>query len=176
MLRETSKSSFDSSQLTLAQARFVIDRALADGKLSAGDLHRYHSSIDSHIRDLHRQIAALTESGQSAPKARRPRKRRRRAGRPAAGRPAAVRPVAAAAEEGSARSTATASPASKPRKRAPLTITPERREMMRIQGQFLSCRRRLPAREQKRFTEAYKAARNPEEKAKIVRKMVGTLK
>jgi hypothetical protein len=171
MLRETSKSSFDSSQLTLAQARFVIDRALADGKLSAGDLHRYHSSIDSHIRDLHRQIAALTESGQSAPKARRPRKRRKRAGRPAAGRP-----VAAAAEEGSARSTATAPPASKARKRAPLTITPERREMMRIQGQFLSCRRRLPVREQKRFTEAYKAARNPEEKAKIVRKMVGTLK
>ncbi len=175
MLRDTSRSSFDSSQLTLAQARFVIDRALADGKLSAGDLHRYHSSIDSHIQDLHRQIAALTESGQSAPKSRRPRKRRRRAGRAAAGRPAAGRPVAAA-DEGSARSAATASPASKPRKRAPLTITPERREMMRIQGQFLSCRRRLPAREQKRFTEAYKAARNPEEKAKIVRKMVGTLK
>jgi hypothetical protein len=48
--------------------------------------------------------------------------------------------------------------------------------MMRIQGQFLSCRRRLPVREQKRFTEAYKAARNPEEKGKIVRKMVSTLK
>jgi len=174
MLRDTSKRSFDSSQLTLAQARFVIDRALADGKLSAGDLHRYHSSIDSHIQDLHRQIAALTESGKSAPKSRR-RKRRRGAGRAAAGRPAAGRPVATA-DEGSARSAATASPASKPRKRAPLTITPERREMMRIQGQFLSCRRRLPAREQKRFTEAYKAARNPEEKARIVRKMVGTLK
>lgn len=160
MLRDTDKRSFDSSQLTLAQARFVIDRAVVDGKLSAGDLHRYHSSIDSHIQDLHRQIADLTESGRSAPKPRRPRKRRR-----------ASRRTASAASAGTASSSGAA-----PRKRAPLTITPERREMMRIQGQFLSCRRRLPVKEQKRFTEAYKAARNPEEKAKLVRKMVGTLK
>jgi hypothetical protein len=174
MLRDTNRGSFDSSQLTLAQARFVIDRAVADGKLSAGDLQRYHSSINGHIQDLHRQIAALTESGRSVPQARRPRKQRVKRGRGRKAAAAAAEPASDSGSTGSEGSTASAGTGR--RKRAPLTITPERREMMRIQGQFLSCRRRLPVREQKRFTEAYKAARSPEEKAKIVRRMVSTLK
>jgi hypothetical protein len=171
MLKGANKGSFDSGQLTLAQARFVIDRAVADGKLSDSDLNRYHSSIDSHIQDLHRQIAALTGGDGSARPQGRPRGRRRGPGRKAAapsGESATAPTTSTSAETKTGGTTR--------RRRAPLTITPERREMMRIQGQFLSCRRRLPVREQKRFTEAYKAARNPEEKARIVRKMVSSLK
>jgi hypothetical protein len=170
MLKDANKRDFDSSELTLAQARFVIDRAVADGKLSAGDLRRYHSSIESHVQDLHRQIAALTETGRGGPAT---RGRRSKAGRPRRGRKAGA--VAAAASTASSGDAGNAVRATR-RRRAPLTITPERREMMKIQGQFLSCRRRLPLREQKRFTEAYKAARTPDEKSKLVRKMVSTLK
>src|SRR5450755_347412 len=45
-----------------SQAVFIVERALADRKLSATDIKRYVSSIADEVRSLEERLASLTEA------------------------------------------------------------------------------------------------------------------
>lgn len=118
--------------LSPGQAAYVIDRLVADRKVSSADVTRYVSEMGREISELERRLQMLRAAhGTNAPAA---AAGARRGGRP--GRPAAA---AAASGAGGRRS----------RKRAP--ITAEQAASRQLQGKYLSLVRRFPQNKRAQF-------------------------
>lgn len=108
--------------LTPQQAAFVVERALADRKLTGYDVNRYVGEMRSEISDLEERLSRLREAfGKPAPRSRRP-------ARPSRGtrRPSKV------------------APRSKNRTRKVLAS-------QRIQGQYLGYMRQIPEKEREKY-------------------------
>jgi len=136
--------------LSPGQAGYVIDRLVADRRISAGEINRYVSDMHREINDLEQRLASLRSaaSGPSAAPVRRgpgrppksatagaaapaPRGRRRR-GRPPASDSAGAGEASAAAPRGR-----------RGRRRA--SITPEQLASRQLQGRYLGLIRQIPA-------------------------------
>jgi hypothetical protein len=111
----------------------VLERIIADRRVSAGDVNRYIGDLGREITDLERRLQTLraagggSTGGGSAP---------RRRGRPP-GRPA-----------GSSASSSGAAAAAKPRRRRrrrSRSITAEQSASRQLQGKYLSLIRQIPA-------------------------------
>jgi hypothetical protein len=53
--------------VTPGQAQWVIERLLADGRISAKDVNRYLDNMQGEIRDIERRLASLREAAGSGP-------------------------------------------------------------------------------------------------------------
>lgn len=114
------------TQLSPGQAAYVLDRLVADRRISAGEVTRYVSDMGREINDLEQRLESLraAHGGIVAP--------RRRPGRP----PRAVSAAAAPAS----------SPATAPRRRRRgRAITPQQKASRQLQGRYLSLIRQIPA-------------------------------
>jgi hypothetical protein len=141
--------------LSPGQASYVLDRLVADRRLSAGEISRYVSDMHREISDLESRLNSLRSAagvGAAAPVRRRPgrppkaasaagapapvqRRGRKRRGRPpAAASAAAAAPAAVAAPVGRRRG----------RKRRS-AITPEQLASRQLQGRYLGLIRQIPA-------------------------------
>ena len=128
--RKSQSSSGGGHQLSPGHASYVLDRLIADRRISATDVHRYAGDIDREISELERKLQQLR--GASAAGAA-PALRRR--GRPP-GRPA-----------GSTTAVATQPPAggARRRRRRGSAITAEQSASRQLQGKYLSLIRQIPA-------------------------------
>jgi hypothetical protein len=151
--RPKKRNATSSPQLSGGQASYVLERLIAERRISQGDVNR-------HIGDMHREISSLesrlqmlrTHAGASAASttsgattgARRGRPpgsgTRKRRGRPVgSGRKAVAAPAAASA-------TATAPAAATPAKRRRRSrITAEQLASRQLQGRYLGLIRQIPA-------------------------------
>ncbi|HXH38881.1 MAG TPA: hypothetical protein VNN08_09660 [Thermoanaerobaculia bacterium] len=154
-----------SPQLSGGQASYVLDRLVADRRISPGEVNRYVSDMHREISDLESRLQSLRASAGVASSgtgsgattgARRGRPPGRRPGRPpgrppgsgtgkrrgrppGSGRKAA--PVAMAASAPAA--AAAAAPVVRRRRRA--RITPEQLASRQLQGRYLGLIRQIPA-------------------------------
>jgi hypothetical protein len=139
--------------LSPGQATYVLDRLVADRRISAGEISRYVADMHREISSLEERLnslrsAAGTSSAPAAPPKRRPGRppgsgtgaggtRKRRRGRPPAAAPAAP---AAAATGGDA------APAGGAKRRKRRTaITAEQLASRQLQGRYLGLIRQIPA-------------------------------
>lgn len=126
--RKSQSSSGGGHQLSPGHASYVLDRLIADRRISASDVHRYAGDIDREISELERKLQQLR--GASAAAGAAPRRR----GRPP-GRPAGSTAVATQAAAGVTRR----------RRRRGSAITAEQSASRRLQGKYLSLIRQIPA-------------------------------
>ncbi len=140
-------------QLSHGQASYVLDRLIADRRISAGEVSRYVSDMHREISDLESRLQMLRTHAGAAPSgtgsgsvtgARRGRPPGRppgsgkRRGRP----PGSGKKAAAAAAAGASPAAAPAAPG-KRRRRA--RITPEQLASRQLQGRYLGLIRQIPA-------------------------------
>lgn len=114
------------TQLSPGQAAYVLDRLVADRRISAGEVTRYVSDMGREINDLEQRLEALraAHGGIVAP--------RRRPGRPPRAASAAAAPAS--------------SPAATPRRRRRgRAITAEQKASRQLQGRYLGLIRQIPA-------------------------------
>ena len=147
-------------QLSAGQASYVLDRLIADRRISAadvsrcvGDMHREISDLESRLQNL-RASAGAASSSAPAPARRGPgRPPGRPAGRPPGrppgsgrgpGRPPGSANKAAAAAPSAAPAAAGATQAPAKRRRRS-RITPEQLASRQLQGRYLGLIRQIPA-------------------------------
>lgn len=155
-------------QLSHGQAAYVLDRLIADRRISPGEVSRYVSDMHREISDLETRLQTLrshvsgsTGSGSGGGTgsgatfgARRGRPPGRPPGRPAGsgvtaggkrrGRPPGSKNVASSASASSTGDAAASAPsAGKRRRRA--RITPEQLASRQLQGRYLGLIRQIPA-------------------------------
>jgi hypothetical protein len=106
-------------QLSAGQASYVLDRLVADRRVSAGDINRYLGEMHKEISSLEQRLQSL----RNAAGAKSPAPRAARAAR-AEGAPAPKRAAKAAA-----------------RKKA---LSPEQRASRQLQGRYLALVRQIP--------------------------------
>jgi len=124
------RKSQSSGSLSPGQASYVLERLIADRRISAGEVNRYIGDMGREISDLERRLQALraaTGGGAAAGSA--PRRRGRPPGRPAA---AAASPTAAPRRR-------------RGRRRRGAAITAEQLASRKLQGKYLSLIRQIPA-------------------------------
>ncbi len=140
-------------QLSHGQASYVLDRLIADRRISAGEVSRYVSDMHREISDLESRLqmlrthagaapsgtgsGAVTGARRGRPPGRPPGSGKRR-GRP----PGSGKKAAAAATAGASPAAAPAAPG-KRRRRA--RITPEQLASRQLQGRYLGLIRQIPA-------------------------------
>jgi hypothetical protein len=136
-------------QLSAGQASYVLDRLIADRRISAGEVSRYVSDMHREISDLESRLQTLRASAGSAlsgaptaprrgrPPGRPPGSGKRRGRPPGSGKKAAV-----AAAPTALPAAASAGPV-KRRRRA--RITPEQLASRQLQGRYLGLIRQIPA-------------------------------
>jgi hypothetical protein len=135
------RSQSSGRSLSPGQASYVLERLLADRRVSAGDVNRYIGDMGREIGDLERRLAALraaTGGGGSLRAGAAPRRRGRPPGRPA-GSPA------------SAASSGSAKPRRRRRRRGG-AITAEQLASRKLQGKYLSLIRQIPASRRAQFS------------------------
>ena len=108
-------------QLSAAHASYVLDRLIADRRVTWADVQRYAGRIKDEIAELEHKLAQLRDAGVAAIA--------RRRGRPP-GRPAGA--VAAVA-------------VGRKRRRRGRAITAEQSASRQLQGKYLSLIRQIPA-------------------------------
>ena len=113
--------------LTPGQALYILEKAIADRKLSRRDVAQYQGEMTREIRDLEERLASLNAAG-----AREARLPVRRSG---PGKRAAAAPRQRAQR------------AARPKRE----ITPERAESMRVQGAYLALLAQIPAAKRDQF-------------------------
>ena len=114
-----------SMDLTPGQATYVLDRMIADRRVSAGEVSRYVGDMQREISDLESRLQSLrAAAGASTPSASPVRRRRGR------------RPAAA---------TATPAAAGRPRRRRRAAVTAEQLASRKLQGRYLGLIRQIPA-------------------------------
>lgn len=138
-------------QLTGGQASYVLDRLIADRRISPGevsryvsDMHREISDLESRLQTLRAHAGASTGAG-SGPSVTATGKRR---GRPPGsgkrrGRPPGSGKKAAAAASPAAATAGTGGGVKRRRRRA--RITPEQLASRQLQGRYLGLIRQIPA-------------------------------
>jgi hypothetical protein len=139
-------------QLSAGQASYVLDRLIADRRISPGEVSRYVSDMHREISDLESRLDMLRSHAGAAPSgsgsgAVTGARRGRPPGRPPGsgkrrGRPPGSGNKAAAAGAMSAAPAAEAAPG-KRRRRA--RITPEQLASRQLQGRYLGLIRQIPA-------------------------------
>ena len=122
-----SQSSSGGHQLSPGHASYVLDRLIADRRVSASDVHRYAGDIEREINELERKLQQLRSAGGGGG-AIAPRRRGRPPGRPAGS--TAVAPAAGAGRR---------------RRRRGSAITAEQSASRQLQGKYLSLIRQIPA-------------------------------
>jgi len=146
------------SNLTPHQAAFILEKALADRKLTDADIAKYLGAINDEIADLQERIARLTSASGDGPYVRSSERQ-------------------SARERSAARKTHTASsvvakssPSTPTKKRR--TMSPERKASMQIQGRYISYLRRMSPKDQPKFSAM--AKKDGREKAiAAMKKMLG---
>lgn len=139
-------------QLSAGQASYVLDRLIADRRISPGEVSRYVSDMHREISDLESRLQALRASAGAPPSgaATAPRRGRppgrppgsgKRRGRPPGSGKKAASTGSAIAQTGVA-DTLTGLRAKK-RRRA--RITPEQLASRQLQGRYLGLIRQIPA-------------------------------
>ena len=114
------------AQFTPGQAAYVLNRMIADKRVSAGDVNRYVSDMSREISALERQLAALRAAH----------------GAGAAAAPAA--PAPARRRRGRGRKAAAAAPAKRAGRKRSKAITPEQQASRKLQGRYLGLVRQFP--------------------------------
>src|SRR5690348_15170768 len=115
------QSSSSGHQLSPGHASYVLQRLIADRRITAADVHRYAGDISREITELERRLQELRNAGGVTVGAG-PRRRGRPPGR-SNGRPAAV--------------AATAVVAGRARRRRSTAITAEQSASRQLQGKYL---------------------------------------
>ena len=118
-------------QLSPGHASYVLDRLIAERRVSAGDVQRYAGDIEREISDLERKLEQLRGMGGGMSSAAAPRRR----GRPP-GRPAGSTASSAAVQMGGS---------GRRRRRRGGAITAEQSASRQLQGKYLSLIRQIPA-------------------------------
>ena len=147
--------------LSPGQANYVLERMVADRRISPGEIYRYLSDINREISSLEQRLNALrgaaghgaysagTGTGTAAPA----RRRGRRPGRPRGSGTAAAAGTAAPAAGGAKRrgrppgrpaGTGTAAGGGKKR-RGRSALSPEQLASRQLQGRYLGLIRQIPA-------------------------------
>jgi len=135
-----------SQGLSAGQSAYVLERLLAERRVSLGDVNRIVSEMSQEISDLEAKLQRLREAqggasaapaaparrGPGRPPGRPGRPPGRRRGRPPAAAAVAASPIAAAA------------PKKRGRKRKS-AITPEQLASRQLQGRYLALVRQFPA-------------------------------
>ncbi len=137
-------------QLSPGQAAYVLDRLVAERRISAGELNRYVSDMHREISELESKLNSLRAAAGGMISSGAPV--RRRPGRPPKSASAAAAPAAAPARRrgrppGSASAGAgEAAPARRGRRgRGRTAITPEQLASRRLQGRYLGLIRQIAA-------------------------------
>jgi len=134
--RKSSSSSSSGHQLSPGHASYVLQRLIAERRVSAADVQRYAGDIHREIGDLERRLQELRGAGAALVSGAAPRRRGRPPGRPAAA--AATVAVAAAGRRG--------------RRRRRAAITAEQSASRQLQGKYLSLIRQIPASRRSQFS------------------------
>jgi len=160
------------STLSPGQASYVLERLVADRRISPGEINRYVSDMHREIGDLERRLHSLRAATGSAGAAASAAPARRRPGRPPGRRPG--RPPAAAAQAAPA-----AAPTGRRRGRPPgggkkrgSALSPEQLASRQLQGRYLGLIRQIPASKRGQYQ---KTAKEKGREAAI-REMQDTLK
>ena len=156
------KNAGEGSALSSGQAAYVLDRLIAERRISASEINRYVSEMSLEISQLEQRLARLREAAGPAAAALAGiaaglaggaiarRRRGRGSGRPP-GRPAGKRgPGRPAGKRGPGRPPASASAADTPaggakRRRRRSRITPEQLASRQLQGRYLALVRQFAA-------------------------------
>lgn len=142
------------STLSPGQASYVLERLVADRRISPGEINRYVSDMHREISDLERRLhslrtatgtsggaaassAAPARRGPGRPPGRPPGRRPGRPGRP----PAAAQSAPAAAPTGRRRGR----PPGGGKKRGGSALSPEQLASRQLQGRYLGLIRQIPA-------------------------------
>lgn len=118
-------------QLTPGQAKFVLERIVADKKIKSREIDKYLKEMDSEIENLEQRLSMLRGSRGSAPAT---------SGKGRSGR----RSKAAAATSGSEKG-------SKRKRGSRKATTPEAQKSRQLQGQYISLIKRFSGKERDRF-------------------------
>lgn len=142
------RMSASTPQLSPGQAAYVIDRLVADRRISAGEISRYVGDMHREISDLEQRLSSLRAAtgGAAAPARRgpgRPPKSASAAAPASAGRRGGKRGPGRPRKDASA-ADAAAAPAKRGRK-ARKAITPEQLASRQLQGRYLGLIRQIPA-------------------------------
>ena len=136
-------------QLSAGQASYVLDRLIADRRISSGDVSRYVSDMHREISDLESRLQTLRASAGAAPSSapaaprrgrppgRPPGSGKRRGRPPGSGKKAAAAPAMGASPA--------AAPAAPGKRRRRARITPEQLASRQLQGRYLGLIRQIPA-------------------------------
>lgn len=148
-------------QLSPGQASYVLERLVADRRISAGELNRYVSDMHREISDLESKLTALRAAAGGMVSSGAPV--RRRPGRPPKSASAAAAPAAAPKRRGrppgsaSAGASEAAAPARRGRRgRGRTAITPEQLASRRLQGRYLGLIRQIAASKRGQFQKTAK--------------------
>lgn len=139
------------------QATYVLERLVAERRISPGEIYRYLTDINREISSLEQRLSALrgaagSSGGGAAAPARRGRRRGRPPGRPGRpGRPPGKRGPGRPPSASTA-AAAAAPPAGRRRGRPPgggkkrrAALTPEQAASRQLQGRYLGLIRQIPA-------------------------------
>ena len=126
-----SQSSSGGHQLSPGHASYVLDRLIADRRVSATDVHRYAGDIEREISNLEQRLQQLRGASTAAAAAA-PRRRGRPPGRPAGTTTTAAAPAAGGGTR-------------RRRRRRGGPITAEQSASRQLQGKYLSLIRQIPA-------------------------------
>jgi hypothetical protein len=133
------------SQLSPGQAAYVVERLIAERRLSLGEVSRYVGEMGKEIDELEQRLARLRLAhGAGAIAA-----ARRGPGRPP-GRPG--RPAAAAAVAGAVAATVVR----RRRRRRQVELTPEQRASRQLQGRYLALVRQFAVSRRPQFSKIAK--------------------
>jgi hypothetical protein len=149
------RRSTQSTSLSPGQANYVLERLVADRRISPGEIYRYLSDVNREISSLEERLNSLRgvsggsyarpSGGGAAAPARRGRRRGRPPGRPRGTGAAAAEPAAAGAKTGRRRGRPPGSgkKAGGGGKRS--ALTPEQLASRQLQGRYLGLIRQIPA-------------------------------
>lgn len=162
-----------SPSLSSGQASYVLDRLIAERRISPGEINRYVGEMGREISDLEARLARLREAAGSAAQAAVAgvvaagaaiKRRGRRPGRPPGsgrkpgrpGRPPGRPPANAGANAGAGASAAAAPAKGGKRGRRSSNITPEQLASRQLQGRYLALVRQFPENRRTSFAKTAK--------------------
>lgn len=150
----------NSQSMSPGQATYVLERMIAERRISPGEVNRYMGEMHREIGDLEKRLSSLRSAAGVAASAAAPAKRgpgrppgsgagkpRRRRGRP---------PAAATAASAPAGSAATPAAAPVKRRKRQKAITAEQLASRQLQGRYLGLIRQIPASKRAQYQKSAK--------------------
>jgi hypothetical protein len=148
------KANVSTPSLSAGQAAYVLERLVADRRISAAEVNRCIGDMHREISDLESRLQSLRANAGAAPSATTGARRGRPPGRPpGSGRgpgrpPGSGRKAAPAAAAPAAAAAAAAAPSAAPvagKRRRRTRITAEQLASRQLQGRYLGLIRQIPA-------------------------------